>query len=629
MHRFCIRSDKHLSLMALMILIMLNNSVWANNRVALVIGNSDYGYDSLKNPVNDAKAIRDVLSAIGFNVITALNTNKSRLDSVLYEFGEAAEIADIAIIYYAGHAIEVDGRNYMMPTGVSLKKRRDLKKLTDMQEFVEEASLAKSLGLVIIDACRDNPFATTLQSTLGRSVGGRGLARINTGTGNNTLVAFATEAGQIAQDGRGKNSPYAQALVNNLSRKNVDVRLMFGQVRDDVMAKTRQSQQPYTYGSLSGQAIYLATDGAELSQGNSSSLKPATGRLTIKVEPRDAKIRIMNIGPKYQAGMRLAINNSYDVYVTRKGYKPYRSSVQLNEAEQVVGIVLESVSTPVKPVLKPRQWYEPEMVAIPAGSYRMGDLSGEGDDDEKPVHKVSLSSFMLSRYEVTVGQFKAFVESSGYKTDAEKNAGAKSGCRTWEEGEWVWREGRNWRGPGFDQSDRHPVVCVSWRDSKAYINWLNMQTEGRYRLPSESEWEYAARAGSSDKYSFGNDADQLCEHGNVADKTKSSRNTSWKNKADCNDGYYFTAPVGTHAVNEFGVNDLHGNVWEWLEDRWHESYKGAPSDGGAWLSGDSSHRVLRGGAWVDRPAWVRSANRFRDISDYRFSFIGFRLAQDR
>ncbi len=313
------------------------------------------------------------------------------------------------------------------------------------------------------------------------------------------------------------------------------------------------------------------------------------------------------------------VHNKYnDVQV------PYRAGE--NTGVFVLAKAPDQITTPQLPN---NQWFEPEMVAIPAGSYRMGDLSGEGDDGEYPVHIVKLSSFMLSRYEVTVGQFKAFVESSGYHTDAEKNLGGGRGCGAWEGGQWEYREGRHWRKPGFEQSDKHPVVCLSWNDSKAYINWLNKQTEGGYRLPSESEWEYAARAGSSNKYSFGNDADKLCKHGNVADKTKSPGNTSRKGKANCSDGYYFTAPVGIYAVNEFGVNDLHGNVWEWLEDRWHESYKGTLNDGSAWLSGESSRRVLRGGAWDSEPVKVRSAYRIGFKSGVRDVDFGFRLAQDR
>lgn len=390
MSRFCRNSQRQLCLVVvMMIFALLSNPLLANNRVALVVGNSDYGYDSLKNPINDAKAIERVLDNIGFNVISALNANKSKLDDVLYQFGEAAETADIAIIYYAGHAIEVDGRNYLMPTGVKLKKRRDIKKLIDMQEFVEEAGLAKTLGLVIIDACRDNPFAKKLQRTLGRSVSGRGLARVNTGAGSNTLVAFATEAGQLAQDGSGANSPYAKALINNLSRKNTDVRQVFGYVRDDVMSETQQSQQPYTYGSLSGQAIYLTGKGSEQSSG--------VGRLTIKVEPEDAKIRIMNIVPRYRAGIELAMG-SYDVYVTREGYKAYRRAVSLSVENQVVGIVMDklSVSEPITR-FEQRTWSESEMVSVPIGSVQLGGISLEGVSDKQPLHREPLSIISSDR----------------------------------------------------------------------------------------------------------------------------------------------------------------------------------------------------------------------------------------
>lgn len=621
---FCRKSQKQLYLVVVTIFTLLSNPVWANNRVALVVGNSDYGYDSLKNPINDAKAIERVLDNIGFNVISVFDANKTKFDDALYQFGEAAELADIAIVYYAGHAIEVDGRNYLMPTGVKLKKRRDLKKLIDMQEFVEEAGLAKTLGLVIIDACRDNPFAKKLQRTLGRSVSGRGLARVNTSAGSNTLVAFATEAGQLAQDGSGANSPYAKALINNLSRKNTDVRQVFGYVRDDVMSETQQSQQPYTYGSLSGQAIYLAGKGSEQSSG--------VGRLTIKVEPEDAKIRIMNIGPKYRTGMALAMGKSYDIYITREGYKAYREPLLLSEQDQIVGVVLNKISSAaIQNPTKQQQWFEPEMVVVPEGSFRMGDVRGKGVLDEKPVHRVTVPVFMLSRYEVTLGQYRAFVESSGYRKDVKSVVGGDRGCRTWMEGlgRWDWQEGNSWQSAGFEQSDKHPVVCVSWNDTQAYIKWLNKQTSASYRLPSESEWEYAARAGLTAKYSFGSIDDELCGYANVADKTKSPNGKSWSNRAECSDGYWFTAPVGSYKENDFGLNDLHGNVREWVEDQWHSNYKGAPSDGSVWEAGNSRRRVLRGGGWSVLPSGVRSASRSWNDEDNRNGFTGFRLAQDR
>ena len=259
---------------------------------------------------------------------------------------------------------------------------------------------------------------------------------------------------------------------------------------------------------------------------------------------------------------------------------------------------------------------------IPAGSFRMGDISGGGQSDEKPVHRVSVKAFLLGKTEVTVGQFRAFINDSGYKTEAEQSRG----CRTYEKGSWDWRLGKNWRNPGFRQSAEEPVVCVSWNDAQRYIEWLSKKTGAQYRLPSEAEWEHAARAGSDTKYYFGNNPDDMCKYGNVADLEAKKQNSHWT-VFDCNDGYYRTAPVAYFTANAFGLFDMHGNVWEWTQDCWNGSYRGAPSDGSAWLKGDCEKRVLRGGSWYNIPSGLRSANRSWDTADNRFNIIGFRLAR--
>jgi len=160
-----------------------------------------------------------------------------------------------------------------------------------------------------------------------------------------------------------------------------------------------------------------------------------------------------------------------------------------------------------------------EMVNIPAGRFRMGDISGWGNKNEKPVYRVRIQSFSLGRYEVTVGQFRQFVNATDYRTEAERNI-VKDGCFVHQSGTgFGWTAGTSWRNPGFTQEYKHPVVCVSWNDAEAYIDWLNRETGSKYRLPTEAEWEYAVRAGSESTYHFGNNEADLCRYGNVGDET--------------------------------------------------------------------------------------------------------------
>jgi formylglycine-generating enzyme required for sulfatase activity len=268
-----------------------------------------------------------------------------------------------------------------------------------------------------------------------------------------------------------------------------------------------------------------------------------------------------------------------------------------------------------------------EFVDIPGGSFHMGCSPGDSDcrDNERPVHTVSIRPFRMGKYEVTVGQFKRFVEATGYRTEAERDGI----CLTMQAGgKWGAQAGRDWRNPGFPQTDRDPVVCVSWNDAKAYVQGLSRQAGGRYRLPSESEWEYAVRAGSSARYGFGDSEAMLCSYGNVTDRAF-QRQFSNATVAPCDDGAFYTAPVGSYRPNGFGLHDMHGNVWEWTEDCYNPSYAGAPSDGAAWTVGDCARRVLRGGSWFAPPAVVRSAYRDGLAPESRIDYFGFRLAQDQ
>ena len=249
----------------------------------------------------------------------------------------------------------------------------------------------------------------------------------------------------------------------------------------------------------------------------------------------------------------------------------------------------------------------PEMVVVPAGEYRMGSPSGEAgrDDDEGPRHRVEIrESFAVGVYEVTRGQFAAFVGATDH--DAGKS------CLTYEGGSWEWREGRSWRNPGFDQTDGHPVVCVSWEDAQAYVDWLGEKTGEEYRLLSESEWEYVARAGTQTRYGWGDEVGS--ERANC-----DGCGSRWDNRQ--------TAPVGQFEANRFGLHDVHGNVWEWVEDCWNGSYAGAPADGSAWRSGNCDRRVLRGGSWGGIPGFLRAANRNGLVTGIRNGNFGFRIAR--
>ena len=180
---------------------------------------------------------------------------------------------------------------------------------------------------------------------------------------------------------------------------------------------------------------------------------------------------------------------------------------------------------------------------------------------------------------------------------------------------------------GYSQVGDHPVVCVNWEDAQGYVDWLSGKTGEEYRLPSESEWEYAARGGTTTRRHWGDDPDDGCVYANGADRTAKRRFDAWT-VADCTDGVVWTSPVGAFGGNTFGLYDMLGNVWERVEDCWHDDYDDAPRDGSAWTrGGDCGRRVLRGGAWSASPRNLRSANRLRNDAEFRSVSIGFRVAR--
>lgn len=268
-----------------------------------------------------------------------------------------------------------------------------------------------------------------------------------------------------------------------------------------------------------------------------------------------------------------------------------------------------------------------EMVKIPGGSFLMGTL--EGRKDEKPQHIVTVSSFEVGKYEVTVGQFKQFIETTGYLTDAETDAGIHKGCFSDGGGvDFGQKEGLTWRNPSYTQSDNHPVVCVSLNDAHAYIDWLNKETGSNYSLASEAQWEYAARSGSTTDYHFGNSKSELCLYANVYDEVGKDVNSyGWRN-APCDDGEAKSSKVGQYKASPFGLHDMHGNVWEWVEDCWKSGYHDAPSNGTVYKDNKCVNRVTRGGSWYNIPLGVRSANRYWYLPTYRSFNLGFRLFRD-
>ena len=280
----------------------------------------------------------------------------------------------------------------------------------------------------------------------------------------------------------------------------------------------------------------------------------------------------------------------------------------------------------------------PEMVVIPAGSYLMGSppddpgreaaLRMTEEEFEGPVREVTIAtSFAIGRYEVTVGEFGQFVHETGYRAGVSYRHPVGSAGRE----DCIARvakdvEPEGWRNPGFGQSTRHPVVCVTWDDAQAYASWLSAETGKQYRLPSESEWEYAARAGTNTARYWG-DVDQ-CRLANGADASLKVRypDSPWPAR-ECSDGHAYTAPVGKFAANGWRLHDMLGNVAEWTGDCWNVGY--TPQDGSAWEDENCyrEKRVVRGGGWYLPLPFLRTAARLPGEENDPTDIVGFRVAR--
>jgi formylglycine-generating enzyme required for sulfatase activity len=337
---------------------------------------------------------------------------------------------------------------------------------------------------------------------------------------------------------------------------------------------------------------------------------------------------LSDIFKRHTQSLQDALNNK-EYEVAKKYLKEIRKinpdAIAVSNAEKSLGGQSE-VANQIKTINREQHAQAGEMIKINGGTFLMGTLAGR--NDEEPQHLVTVPGFEMAKYEVTVGQFKEFVKATDYVTDAEQNL-HREGCYGVIDGlDFGWKKEMNWRNPGFDQTDNHPVVCVSWNDAQAYIAWLNKETASNYSLPSEAIWEYAARAGSSTNYHFGDEKAELCKYANLYDEVAQAINKYGWRHAKCNDGEAKTAKVGQYNASPYGLHDMHGNVWEWAGDCWKSGYVDAPSNGEMYKRDGCQHRVVRGGSWYNIPKGVRSANRYWYKSSYRSFNLGFRLLRD-
>jgi formylglycine-generating enzyme required for sulfatase activity len=567
-------------------------------RLALIIGNGDYQkVASLDNPVNDAKDMAVALKNLGFAVTLKTNASHRTMKNAVRQFGRQLNNGDVGLFYYSGHGMQFNRRNYLVPPEADIQTGADIEfeglDANFVLEHMEQAN-KRGINLMILDACRDNPYKTNVKNLR------KGLAKMQSPMGS--LIAYAT-APDLASygDSNTRNSIYTQYLLDALRQKaHLSILDMLTEVTAQVTKRTGGQQVPWQASSLT-QRFCFAECGGWGSQKPDFSRQLATceihlraNRLTtgrggtalscyeaiLKQDPTNTKALagLTQIENKYVAWIENALrrgqkNRAKRLLASLRMVNP--ESPKIFEFEEKIQQVPGKV---FRDRLKDGS-FGPEMIWIPAGRFRMGDIQGSGYDNEKPVHSVNVKQFAMGKYEVTFAEYDKFANATGrVKPDDE----------------------------GWGRGNR-PVINVSWNDAVAYTNWLSQQTGKTYRLPTEAEWEYAARAGTETKYWWGNHI-----------------GSNKANCYDCGDSFKYTAPVGSFQSNAFGLFDMLGNVWEWTCSEYENKY-GGKEQKCSLGNNNAKDRVLRGGSWGFNPLNVRAAVRGRNYPDIRGNGSGFRV----
>ena len=517
--------------------------VFAQQKYALVIGNGAYtGLGRLNNPVNDANDMTAALQGLGFTVDKVLDGDLDKMETAITRLKNRLSVSKntYGFFFYAGHGVQSDGVNYLIPVGASIPSANYLRdRAVSVQAMLGELNDAgNELNIVVLDACRDNPFSW------GRS-GSRGLTVVSNQPAD-SIIVYATSAGSVASDGTGRNGLFTEQLLKQLKAPGLDVKEMFDNTGAAVSQASSRKQIPAIYSQYFGKA-YLG------SRPSAATATPAQPAPAVTPQPAPAQ-------PK-------------------------------------------PAPAATTPAAAPERPVSGNFVRIQGGTFTMGSPANEsGRDSDEVQRQVTVSSFYMGKYEVTQKEYQEVMGTnpSNFKGD---NLPVERVS---------WFDAVEYCNKRSQKEGLTPAYTISGSGDNRTVTW-NRSANG-YRLPTEAEWEYACRAGTTAPFSTGNNI--------TTSQANYDGNYPYNNNAK---GTYRekTTPVGSFQANAWGLHDMHGNVWEWCWD-WYGNYSsGSQTDPIGASSG--SNRVWRGGSWNDSAQDVRSAYRNGITPSLRNFDLGFRL----
>ncbi|MBP0595192.1 SUMF1/EgtB/PvdO family nonheme iron enzyme [Paraburkholderia sp. LEh10] len=582
-------------------------------KVALVIGNGGYAAGALPNAARDAQSVADMLRAQGFDVVLRIDATAQQMRDALADLGRRVQPGGTALFYFAGHGLQAGHATLL--ASASADPRAPATLLTasvDLSNVLATLSAprAHALNVVVLDACLTQPFAPGAAATALPA---------------QTLVAYATAQAAQAADGT-RHGIFTHAWLREMARSpGQPLDAMFARVAQRVSAETGGVQQPWTASSLTQPAPVFASRSSTLfAEDSSNAVVDLHSR---GILPKDSNeqyeltfwesIKDSNYASDYEAYLKAYPNGRFATLAKARIERLKASASATPPATHATPAPAPAPSRPAvtapapAPVPAPQTAPKaaptpapapaataraaaggeskdcpacPVMISLPAGTFTMG--SSSDDPSEKPPHQVTISApFAIGKYEVTVEQWNACADVNGCPKLSPENNSVKNA----------------------------PARDLSWDDAQAYVKWLSKITGKPYRLPTEAEWEYADRAGTTTKYWWG---DQMRK--------------GMANCKDCGDPYHKEGPepVGSFAANPNGLHDMNGSVWEWVADCWHNSYQGAPNDGRAWDAPGCNVRVIRGGSWREGNDYMLTSTRFKYSSSVRQSQDGFRVVKE-